>query len=61
MNIGKLGNGPHSPYVAFKDDRQRKWALVSRDIRWVLVTICFALGSGASTQWQTLWKLIAGG
>lgn len=61
MNIGKHGEGPHSPYVAFKDDRERKWALVSRDVRWVLVALFLAWGGVPSSQWHALWKLLAGG
>lgn len=61
MNAGKSGEGPHSPYVAFKDDRQRKWALVSRDIRWVLVALCFVLGGVPVGEWRSLWQLIIGG
>jgi len=61
MNIRKPGEGPHSPYVAFKDDRERKWALVSRDVRWVLVALLFAWGGVPAAQWQAIWKLIAGG
>lgn len=53
--------GPRSPYVAFTDDRQRKWALVSRDIRLVLVALIFALGGGAALKWQTVWQVIGGG
>lgn len=61
MNPIKPGAGANSPYVAFKDDQQRKWALVSRDIRWVLVALSFALSSGAPTQWKLLWKFFTGG
>lgn len=61
MRMIKPGADPNSPYVAFKDDRQRKWALVSRDIRWVLVALFFALGSGAPAQWNILWRIFAGG
>lgn len=61
MNLTKSGAGANSPYVAFKDDQQRKWALVSRDIRWVLVALSFAFSSGAQTQWKFLWKIFTGG
>ena len=33
-----------SPYCAFKDDRRRMWALVSRDVRLVRVVIVLAYG-----------------
>lgn len=52
--------GPRSPYVAFTDDRQRKWALVSRDIRLVPIALIFALGGGAALKWQKVWQAIGG-
>lgn len=61
MTLRKFGAGTDSPYVAFKDDRERKWALVSRDIRWVLVAGVMALSGVPAVKWQTLWRLIAGG
>lgn len=33
-----------SAYVAFRDDRQRKWALVSRDVRLVVIAIAVVMG-----------------
>lgn len=53
MNAGKSDSGPHSPYVAFKSDRERRWALVSRDIRLVLIAAFSAVGGGA-----VFWKII---
>ena len=38
-----------------------KWALVSRDIRWVLVAGVLALSEVPAANWQALWRLIAGG
>lgn len=40
-------NGEHpdkrdGPYCAFKDDRYRFWALLVRDIKGVLCTLCWA-------------------
>jgi hypothetical protein len=61
MTTRKLGEGASSPYCAFKDDRERKWALVSRDIRWVLVAAVWALAGIPLAKWQALWRLIVGG
>jgi len=60
MTPRKFGAGAQSPYCAFKDDRERKWALVSRDVRWVLVAVVFALGGVPTAKWQTLWRLFGG-
>jgi hypothetical protein len=51
----------HSPYVAFKDDRERRVALISRDVKGVLVALIVVIG-GATTApvWKTLWMLIGG-
>lgn len=57
----KYGTGADSPYCAFKDDRERKWALISRDIRWVLVSVVFAVGGVPIAKWHALWRLITGG
>ena len=54
MSAEKSGDGSDNPYVAFKSDRERKWALVSRDVRLVLVAAFSAFGGGA-----LLWKFIA--
>lgn len=61
MTPRKFGVGAESPYCAFKDDRERKWALVSRDVRWVLVAVAFALSEAPTAKWQALWRLIGGG
>lgn len=60
MNFGKGEAGSRSPYVAFTDDRERKWALVSRDVRWVLVALFLALGEGHPISWTGVWKFISG-
>jgi hypothetical protein len=62
MSASKSGpNGPRSPYVAFTDDRQRKWALVSRDVRLVLIALILAVGGGATLKWPALWQILNGG
>lgn len=60
MTPRKPGAGAESPYCAFKDDRERKWALVSRDVRWVLVAVAFALSGVPAEKWQFLLRLAAG-
>lgn len=59
MTPRKLGAGADGPYCALKDDRERKWALISRDIRWVLVAVVFALSGAPAAKWLTLWHLIS--
>lgn len=61
MTPRNLVTGADSPYCAFKDDQERKWALVSRDVRWVLVAVVFALSGVPAAKWQVLWRLIGGG
>jgi len=61
MNGRKVGEGPHSPYVAFRDDKERKWALVSRDVRWVAVAIVFAFAGIPTGKWLAMWRFVAGG
>jgi hypothetical protein len=61
MSPRKIGGGTDSPYCAFKDDRERKWALVSRDVRWVLVAVVFAVSEVPALKWQALWRLVVGG
>ncbi|MFG6459823.1 hypothetical protein [Roseateles sp. BYS96W] len=63
--IGR-GNGAagrdNSPYVAFKDDRERRRALVSRDVRLVLVVLILtAGGAGLGGRWTELLRLIGVG
>ena len=61
MIIRKFEEGASGPYMAFKDDRQRKWALVSRDVRWVLVAAVLALSDLPTANWLSLWRLISAG
>ncbi|HEY8875987.1 MAG TPA: hypothetical protein VIN03_00400 [Roseateles sp.] len=51
----------HSPYVAFTDDRERRLALMSRDVRTVVIALILVAG-GATTAplWKMLWGLIGG-
>lgn len=61
MNTQRSRVSSDSPYVAFKDDRERKWALVSRDVRLVLIALIFAAGGGVALQWPTAWHVFTGG
>lgn len=58
MSSGKSNDDSGSPYVAFKSDRERKWALVSRDIRLVLIFAFFAFTGAPGNQWGVLLKFI---
>ncbi len=50
---GGRGDERDSPYCAFKDDRYRFWALLVRDIKGVLCTLCWA-GFMAWCMWHGL-------
>ena len=41
----------HSPYCAFKSDRDRLWALISRDIRLVLIAITLGAATWVPATW----------
>ena len=48
--------GEHSPYCAFRKDRDRLLALVSRDIRLVLIAVLVALAApSAPALLSNLW------
>jgi hypothetical protein len=47
-----------NPYSAFKDDRQRLRALVSRDLRLVAIAACFAIVSAGSEQWGMVMRWV---
>lgn len=49
-----------SPYCAFKNDRARLWALVSRDIRWVLVIGIVAIFEPAASHVTKLLTSVLG-
>jgi hypothetical protein len=44
-----------NPYCSFKDDRQRRWALLARDVRLVLIALAGSAASWSPTalQWFT--------
>lgn len=39
---------PKEPYCAFKDDRERRLALIARDVRFTAVVLIVALAPNAS-------------
>jgi hypothetical protein len=41
----------HGPYCAFKSDRDRLWALISRDVRLVLIAIVIGTAQWVPTSW----------
>ena len=43
-----------SPYDGFKCDRRRLAALISRDIRFVVIGVCATLAGGSSTVLRTV-------
>lgn len=61
MSARRFIAGGDSPYIAFKDDRERRWALVSRDVRLVLITLLFAIGEGTALKWPAVWHFFTGG
>jgi hypothetical protein len=64
MAVGKTGKKldkpvDHSPYCAFRSDRERLWALVSRDIRLVLIACFLAVATPpASSRLLQIWTVI---
>lgn len=44
----------HGPYCAFKSDRDRLWALISRDIRLVLIAIILGAAPWVPVTWPSL-------
>ena len=59
MSARSSNAGGDSPYVAFKNDRERKWALVSRDVRLVLIALILAT-AGNTLKWQPVWHFLIG-
>jgi hypothetical protein len=51
-----------SPYCAFKNDRDRLWALVSRDLRLIIIAVLVAMATPStptylSSMWTTVLSL----
>lgn len=42
-----MQSSPKNPYSSFKNDKERRLALISRDIRLVLIALFVALGGQA--------------
>jgi hypothetical protein len=47
-----------NPYCAFKDDRERTIALISKDIRWMVIAVATSTGAG-SISWPMLLRLFS--
>lgn len=47
------------PYTSFKNDRDRLWALISRDFRFVICTVAIVVGGApmAPSMLQWLWRI----
>lgn len=55
MTILSPGERSESPYYAFKDDRARLWALISRDIQLAIIAV-LVVGIPLA-NWRSLWRL----
>jgi hypothetical protein len=61
MTLRKPGtDNAHSAYVAFKDDRERRLALISRDVKSVLIALILVVGGVSPALWKALWGLVSG-
>lgn len=56
--LGHRARWAAAPYCEFKDDKARLLALVSRDVRTVLVT-CAVVFTGTSLPWQKWISLLS--
>lgn len=67
MEVGKIATKPakvgdRSPYCVFKSDHHRLWALISRDVRLVLIACLLAVAApSAPSQLSLAWAAIVGG
>jgi hypothetical protein len=61
MSARRPSVGGDSPYTAFKDDRERRWALVSRDVRLVFIAFILAIGEETALKWPAVWHILTGG
>jgi hypothetical protein len=53
--LGRLAQWTAAPYCAFKNDQARLFALISRDVRFVLIAAFFALtGAHLDVPWRSL-------
>lgn len=50
---------PPDPYTSFKNDRERLWALISRDLRFVVCTIAVVICAPqiAPAVFLWLWRI----
>ncbi len=49
------GNGELSPYCAFRSDKNRLLALISRDVRLVLIALVVAIGAHTMEPKLSQW------
>lgn len=49
MSAPTARRAPPDPYASFKNDRERLWALISRDVRLVLCMAVVAIGGWGLT------------
>jgi hypothetical protein len=61
LTISPRGSRLGTRSFACGPDRERRRALVSRDIRWVLVALILAVGGAPTSVWPALWRLLGGG
>jgi hypothetical protein len=61
MSTRKPVAGRSDPYCAFVDDRERRLALMSRDIRLVLIAFVGLVSASSAKAWPALLGLIVGG
>lgn len=57
--MGSNKAGEHSPYCAFRTDRDRLWALISRDIRLVLIAGLIAASAPSTSSYLLkVWAMV---
>ena len=52
-----MSKEPRCPYASFKNDRERLWALVSRDLRMVAISMLCAAATGGGDALRELVAL----
>lgn len=59
-STGRQNGIKPDPYASFRNDRDRLWALISRDFRFVICTVAIVVGGTPATpsilQW--LWRVV---
>lgn len=52
-SFGRVARWAAEPYLSFKDDRMRLYALICRDLRRIVI-VAIVVYSGMSIPWQAL-------